>query len=81
MRNRELELARALHASVHLSDICDVPAIARHVGVPEAEIFGALARGELRGRRVGSHGWRVTRRAVLDWLEGLQSTKARDANR
>lgn len=37
-------------------------------GVSEQQLRFAIARGELRGRRIGK-GYRITRKALLDWFD------------
>lgn len=65
MSNIPIEALRA----VALPDAVRVEALAHFLDLVPEDLYRELDEGRLPGRLVGGQ-WLVSRRAVLDWLEG-----------
>jgi excisionase family DNA binding protein len=52
------------------SDVLNAEAVAKLLGCRVDAVSKLCASGDLRGKKIGHGGWRVTRQAVLDFLEG-----------
>jgi hypothetical protein len=69
-----LSFARALHREKYLSEFNEPEDVARLAGVPLGLVLEALHSGDLPGREFPAHGWRITKRAALTWMERRTGT-------
>jgi len=56
-----------LDATSSLPDVLTPAQVARILSVPEADVIASLAKGDLKGKQIGTE-WRVTRTAVDQFL-------------
>ncbi|MBK8172749.1 MAG: hypothetical protein IPK60_20760 [Sandaracinaceae bacterium] len=65
--------AEALLRSAYLADINTVDAVARLADVPVDVVLRDLRAGRLAGREFPGLGWRITKRAVVAWIESASA--------
>ena len=50
-------------------DILNVDQAAEYLGISRAKLYRLINDGKIKGRKIGSRGWRFSKRKLLDWVE------------
>ena len=50
-------------------DILNVDQAAEYLGISRAKLYRLINEGKIKGRKIGSRGWRFSKRKLLEWVE------------
>lgn len=59
-------------------DILNIDQAAEYLGISRAKLYRLINEGKIKGKKIGSRGWRFSKRKLLEWVESGNS--ANDAN-